>query len=116
MIPLFLMFAMALTLADYPDAIANAEVATLAAQAAALVLAETVEGRRAQFAAMVATDPALKNEAQRKAGIAELQGSDPEFVGLAQKQRSAAETLELTRIEVRRLERLFQVALILAKG
>lgn len=100
-------------LADYPDAIAAAEVAVLEAQAAALELAELVEGRRAQFAAIVATDASLKNEAQRKAALAELQGSDPEFVALARKRQVTQETLELGRIEVRRLERLFQVAMAL---
>ncbi len=103
-------------LIEYPDAIAHAEVAALEAQAAALAAAEAVEGRRAQFAAIVATDAALKNDAQRKAAIAELQGSDPEFAALNRKQQVAAETLELARIEVRRLERLFEVAMVVAQG
>ena len=101
---------------QYPDAIAAAEVATLEAAAAVMGLAESVEGQLAQFKAMVATDSSLKNEAQRKAALAELQGSDPKYLELVDEQRRATETLELGRIEVRRLERCYEVALVVAKG
>jgi hypothetical protein len=104
---------MTLTLEQYPDAIASAEVVCLELQAAVLALAEQVEGQGAQFRAIVATDKSLTNEAQRKAGLAELQGSDPGYLALIEEQRRAVESLELARIEVRRLERLFRVAMVL---
>lgn len=105
-----------MNLSDYPDAIAAAEVAALEAKEDFLAKAEAVENQRADFKGMVAEKypPKTGNDRDRSSYMAVLEGSDPQY----QKNRKAAKeaemTLELGRIEVRRLERLFQVAMVLA--
>ena len=100
---------------QYPDAIAAAEVATLEAKEDYLAKAEAVEGQRAQFKAMVAEKypPRVGNDADRAAYLAELENSDPQYQANRKAAKEAETGLELGRIEVRRLERLYTVALAL---
>jgi hypothetical protein len=106
---------MPLTLEQYPDAIAAAEVAALEAKESYLAIAEAVENQRAEFKAMVAEKypPKTGNDRDRASYLAELEGSDPQYQEwrLAAKQQETG--LELARIEVRRLERMFRVAMAL---
>lgn len=105
---------MKLTLANYPNAIVSAEVAALEAKEDCLAKAEAVENQRAEFKAMVAERYPAKqgNDRDRASYLAELE-SDPQYQGNRKAAKEAETGLELARIEVRRLERLFQVALAL---
>jgi hypothetical protein len=104
-----------MNLADYPDAIAAAEVAVLEAKESYLNLVEMVEQQRAEFKGMVAErfPPKTGNDRDRANYLSELENSDPDYQkrrGMAKQQEQG---LELARIEVRRLERCYEVALAL---
>lgn len=96
------------TLADYPQAIAAAESAVLAAQQGARALAEAVEARKAQFGAIVANDKELRNDAQRKAARAELELTDAEYLKLQAQHQAAKDAVVMAQIEADRLLRLWQ--------
>lgn len=105
-------------LAQYPDLIAAAEVAALEAQESYLALAEVVENQRAEFKAMVAEKypPKQGNDRDRSSYMAELEGSDPQYQANRKAAKQQEQGLELARIEVRRLVRLYEVAMVVAKG
>lgn len=102
-------------LADYPNAIAQAELAHLAAQQKVRELAEALESRKAEFGAMVANDESLTNEAKRKAARAELELTDADYLNLQASLLTAKDGATEAEIGVRRLTNLFRVERLLAQ-
>jgi hypothetical protein len=105
-----------LTLADYPQAIAAAEAAVLAAQQGARALAEAVERRRAEFKGIVANDKALSNADKRKDMLAQLELTDSDYLGLQSQHQAAKDAVVMAQIEADLQLRLWQVARLEAEG
>ena len=98
-----------MNITDFPGAIAQAERAHLKALQQVRHVTEAVEARKAQFGAMVAADTSLTNEAKRKAAKAELELTDPDYLGLQQDLLTAKDAATEAMIEVTRLSNLFKV-------
>ena len=102
-----------MNITDFPGAIAQAERAHLKALQQVRHVTEAVEARKAQFGAMVAADTSLTNEAKRKAAKAELELTDPDYLGLQQDLLTAKDTATEAMIEVSRLANTFKVERLL---
>lgn len=104
---------LAMNLADYPQAIADAQITHLTAQQQVRKIAAQLEERKAQFGALVAADKSLTNDAKRKAARAELELTDPEYLDLQQRLTEAKDGSTLATIEVERLGNGFKVERLL---
>lgn len=104
-----------IALADYPNAIASAELHHLDCQQAVRELSESLEARKAQFGAIVAGDKALSNDAKRKAARAELELTDPEYLDLQAKLVAAKDAMSEAAIEVARVSNAFKVERLLTE-
>lgn len=103
-------------LSEYPQAIAAAESAVLAAQQGARALGEAVEARKAQFGAIVANDSELSNDAKRKAARAELELTDEKYLKLLAQHQAAKDAVVMAQIEADLQANLFRVARLEAEG
>lgn len=105
-----------MNIGDYPQAIAAAESAVLAAQQGARALAEAVERRRAEFKGIVANDKSLSNDAKRKDMLAQLELTDDDFLKLQSQLQAAKDAVVMAQIEADLQGRLWQVARLEAES